>query len=406
MKEEYQTGGFDDGYETCSIGSAAASVVEDDEDRDIQMLTHIFNGMDEYMPHDFDALFKNMPDWIDPVRLKRGQRFALDYYSGISFSEVVSLYVLFALSSNGLETLIQTNRSNTPYRAYRRYYATSKTVLSWLETDILEPGTVGNENLRKVFQIHRHVRDDKFRNPSKYSTAQGPPGNTDGRCPYALPHLRKDLPIVSNGALTMMFAQADERNFNSFNQYSLSCTQFGFFGLALAYPEWFGIHNCSRQDMEDFVHLWRTIGYFMGINDEYNFGRGTLDEVIDRCRWMIRAMVKPKFRELNTKWEHMCRCVADGLLMYMPNGLSFDASFCYLCDMFDLNLTNFKKTIGFRQRLSILWTWFLMKYLMRYDYARRLINMYIFGCLKKATSEFNDEIVQARFKNKVFEYCT
>ncbi|VVC34075.1 Hypothetical protein CINCED_3A004619 [Cinara cedri] len=404
MKEEDQTG-VDDGYETCSIGSAPASAVEEEEERDVRMLAHLLGGIEVDMPRDFDAIFENMPEWIDPVKLKRGQRFALDYYFGVSFSEVVSLYVLFALSKNGLETLIRTNRSNTPYRAYRRYYETSEIVRTWLETDILEPGTEGYENLRKVFRMHRQIRDDKFRNPSKYETAQRSPGTTDGRCSYLLPDLRKDFVRVPPGCVEM-FAHTEQHDLNSFSQCYLAITQFGFFGLALVYPEWFGIHNCSRRDMEDFVHLWRTIGYFMGLSDEYNFGRGTLDEVIDRSRWLVRAMVKPKFRDLTTKWEHMSRCVADGLRMYMPSSMPFDTSFCYLCDVFDLDVTNFKKTIGFWQQVSVWWTRFFMKYLMRFDCVRRTMNMYVFGCLKRATVEFNDETVQARLKDKVFDYCS
>lgn len=143
----------DDGYDTCSNSSGSADGQDGDEDA--RRLARLFRGVNEGLPDDFDALVAAAPGWIDPDRVRRGQAFALDNYSGVSFSEAVSLYVLFAISRDALDTLIATRRSDTPYRAYRRYYATADIVRSWLQTDILTPGTEGHENLRKVFRMHR-----------------------------------------------------------------------------------------------------------------------------------------------------------------------------------------------------------------------------------------------------------
>lgn len=218
----------------------------------------------------------------------------------------------------------------------------------------------------------------------------------------ALPGLQEDLARVCSAAPVHLGWTENQKT--SFNQCSLSITQFGFFGLALVYPERFGIHDCSRQDMEDFVHVWRTIGYYMGVRDEFNFGRGTLEEVEERSRWLIRALVVPKFRDVDAKWEHMSRCVAEGLRMYVRRAMPFETSFQYLCDVLGLDLVNFRKGLGLRQRLKLWWTGFLMKFVLKYDCVKSTMNRAVLKRLSRATREFNDERVQSKLKETVFEY--
>ncbi|VVC34076.1 Domain of unknown function DUF2236 [Cinara cedri] len=392
------------GYSTIdeNISSSATAF---HEPQDVHRLVQMFQGVVDDMPSDFDSLMQNKPDWIDPEKLKRGQQFALEHYFGVSFSKILSLYILFALSHNGLDTLIYTRMSDTPYKAYRRYYATSDIIKSWMETDILTPETKGNKNMRRVFQMHQKVHEDLLQNPiidgqmEPRCTILGKPWYT-----ATLANLKKDFKCISPAPTEINSLL--ERQKTVFNQCYLTTTQFGFFGLAIVYPEWFGIHDYSRQDMEDFVHLWRTIGYLMGIKDEYNFGRGTLDEVKERSKWLIRVLVIPKFREITEKWEHMSRCAAEGVRMYMKKSLSFESSFCYLCDILGLKSTNVKKTIGFRKYIYLWWLRFFMKYLLKWNLfnLRKRLNRYIFKSMKTAAEELNNENIQIKLLNKFIKY--
>lgn len=386
-------------------GNISSSATAFHELQDVHRLVQLFQGVSEDMPSDFDTLLKNKPDWIEPERLKRGQKFALKHYFGVSFSKILSLYILFALSRNGLDTLIYTRKSDTPYKAYRRYYATSDIVKSWMETDILTLGTRGNKNMRKVFRMHQKVHEDLLQKPIVDGEMEPLCAILDQTwCTDFLSNLEKDFQCISP-APAEINALIEQRK-TAFNQCYLTTTQFGFFGLAVVYPEWFGIHDYSRQDMEDFLHLWRTIGYLMGIKDEYNFGRGTLDEVADRSRWLIRVLVIPKFLEVTAKWEHMSRCATEGIRMYMKKSLSFESSICYLCDILGLKLTNVKNTIGFHKYIYIWWLRFFMKYLLKWNFfnLRRRMNRYIFNSMKKAAEELNDENIQTKLKNKIFKY--
>lgn len=390
----------DDSYADKNNGSTSTTVVH--QSLDVQMSNDFLHGIVEDMPDDFDVLLKNKPDWIDSDKLERGRKFAMDNFFGVSFAEILSLYMIFAFSQEGLDTLIYTRQSDTPYQAYRRYYKTSIIVKSWLETDILTPGTEGHENLRRVFRMHRKVKEDMSRLSGDEAKSKcAILGQT--WCP-SLNVLRTDFehiprtptPVIS-GTLQPM-----RRPNTTFNQCYLAITHFGFFGLAIAYSNWFGIHNFSQQDMHDFVHLWRTIGYFMGIKEEYNLGRGSLDEAVERSKWIIRTSMKPRLRGVTDKWEHMSRCLIEGIKMYMKSCMPFDISLCYLCDILGLEMTNFKNSLGFRKRIRIWWIRVILKYFFRYDYFKNRINKNVINNLNRSAKEINDENIQRELKNKSF----
>lgn len=52
------------------------------------------------------------------------------------------------------------------------------------------------------------------------------------------------------------------------SQKDLVLTQFGFMGLAVLKRTYLGIVG-STEDIEGFIHFWRTIGYLIGIEDRY-----------------------------------------------------------------------------------------------------------------------------------------
>lgn len=48
----------------------------------------------------------------------------------------------------------------------------------------------------------------------------------------------------------------------------MAITQFGFMGYIVTKPKLVGIHYYDKEDMEAFVHVWRVIGYLMGVEDQ------------------------------------------------------------------------------------------------------------------------------------------
>jgi hypothetical protein len=51
------------------------------------------------------------------------------------------------------------------------------------------------------------------------------------------------------------------------SQLDMLLTQFGFMGFTLLSPEAIGAAPATSEDIEGFLHFWRTIGHFLGIED-------------------------------------------------------------------------------------------------------------------------------------------
>lgn len=54
---------------------------------------------------------------------------------------------------------------------------------------------------------------------------------------------------------------------NKISQKDMALTQFGFMGFPLCRPEQIGIYHATEEELQAFTHVWRVVGYFMGIED-------------------------------------------------------------------------------------------------------------------------------------------
>lgn len=62
----------------------------------------------------------NTPLWLDMDEFRRGQKFAREHIFSIIFSNVLSLFEIFAFTE-GLKPMILSQQSHTPYLALKRY---------------------------------------------------------------------------------------------------------------------------------------------------------------------------------------------------------------------------------------------------------------------------------------------
>lgn len=51
------------------------------------------------------------------------------------------------------------------------------------------------------------------------------------------------------------------------SQKDMALSQCGFIGLVIARGKFLGIHHPDNEDLKGFIHLWRIIGYLIGIED-------------------------------------------------------------------------------------------------------------------------------------------
>lgn len=307
---------------------------------------------------DCDRPAKEIPNWLDMKKFYRGQQFALRYFCTISISNLMSLLQIFSFA-DGLKPLIFSQKSNTPYRAFKRYLSSVRRFRNWYTSDPWCEGTQAYHDIQAVRKLHRAMRrklcsisDDEIDLATKmymkcpmFQTiaedfADACPLAKSRQCPYTMLRMK------------------------GLNQGDMSGTQFACMGLIVLYPEQFGIYDASDEDLEAFCHLWRGLGYLLGIQDQYNFCRGSLQEIRQRTEDFIEHWVKPNLHTVTAEWEYMSICLYEG------NGVishlnSYKVFLLYLCDIFKLNMPRLYNSLSFWERIVYVLLKFLFHYLMK-----------------------------------------
>ncbi|XP_026684510.1 uncharacterized protein LOC113470337 [Diaphorina citri] len=121
-----------------------------------QDLKEYLGALDEHLPNDYMVPIDIKPTWLNIEKCKQGQKFAQQYYFGLNYAEMISLYLLF-LDHENLGVLIYTQKSHTPYKAFQRYLSTVLRVKSWFDTEFWNPNELGYKNLKIVRAMHLNV---------------------------------------------------------------------------------------------------------------------------------------------------------------------------------------------------------------------------------------------------------
>ncbi|XP_014204843.1 uncharacterized protein LOC106636827 [Copidosoma floridanum] len=317
------------------------------------------------------------PHWLDMDKLRRGQKFALDHLSSLAYADVVSLFALYSFYED-LKSIIATGQSSTPYASFKRFLSTCARVHNWYKSDPWTPGTPANKDIKAVRNLHKLVRKrmasmsaEEFKErssikepwcvalaTSRRDLQSSCPAPKVGKCPFAFVNKYKTL--------TGRFLSQGE----------MVGTQFGFVGLIVLRPEVFGIHYATDDDLEGFLHLWRSIGYQLGLDDNYNFCRGSLEDVRTRSREFLEFWVKPNLRSVTPEWEHMMRCVFQGVKYYYP-GASYEIALLDFAEIIGIKMPGLYQSISYSLWITRCVMRLYLSYGLRYDIFRVRFNNFL-----------------------------
>lgn len=358
--------------------------------------SHLMNNMSKYFPnipeslrYILPAVFENgdcereanaKPHWLDMDKFYRGQRFAQRYFSVISLSNLMGLIQIFSFS-DGLKPLILSQKSNTPYRAFERYLRTIKTFRNWYTSDPWCKGTPANRDIQRVRKLHRAMRQKLCKKDFEEIDQDSKIQNS--WCPM-LGEITKDFtgtcPMAKNQQCPYTMAST-----RGLNQGDMSGTQFACMGLVVLYPKQFGIYDANDEDLEAFCHLWRGLGYLLGIEDQYNFCRGSLQDVRQRTEDFNEHWVKPNLRTVTPEWEHMMMCLYEGV-GYISHLNSYKVFLLQLCDILKLSMPRLYNSFNLSEKILYELLKFLFSYALRIPGVFSIMNAGLNACLDRATN--------------------
>ncbi|XP_046748054.1 uncharacterized protein LOC124412323 [Diprion similis] len=322
-------------------------------------LLHMMTGLSR--PGDCGRPADQKPDWLDMEKLRRGQKFAREHSFSLYFGEMASLTCTYSFPDT-LKLLILTGKSNTRFLAFKRWASTAIRFHHWYCYDPWSKGTKAWKDILAVRASHAAVkrRVDASTNEETDDAAKIPNMSCPSR-DILLKDFSNACEVPGVGQCPFLVKPNDPDRPKGLNQFEMSFTQWQLVGLVVCYPQHFGIHNATDEDLEAYCHLWRSIGYQLGTEDEFNFCRGNLDEIRKLSHDFLEIWVKPNLREVTPEWEHMTRCVFDGFKHLLPY-IGFETTVLFVCEILDLKMPRLYSSLSYKAWISHC----LMKYFLYY----------------------------------------
>eukprot|EP00929_Paragymnodinium_shiwhaense_P068892 TRINITY_DN34740_c0_g2_i1.p1 TRINITY_DN34740_c0_g2~~TRINITY_DN34740_c0_g2_i1.p1 ORF type:complete len:560 (+),score=110.77 TRINITY_DN34740_c0_g2_i1:52-1731(+) len=179
----------------------------------------------------------SIPAWVDPERVKRGQKvYQNNCYDFMRSFEVALLWG--CRIDRFADVLVRSGYTSSPRVAFRRFRDTARHVAIWCSDDRLSAALARTEAAGETKSI------------ALKSIAQV-------RAAHSLARRRVRAAGSCNVGLPV-------------SQYDLALTLMAFSLIALDGV----VNDCevslSDEEIDDYLHLWRTLGYLHGIQDEFN----------------------------------------------------------------------------------------------------------------------------------------
>ncbi|XP_077258878.1 uncharacterized protein LOC143895546 isoform X1 [Temnothorax americanus] len=346
-----------------------------------------------------DRILEKLPEWMDMDKYRRGQIFVQKNYTAIAISKIMGMMYIYTFQEE-LKPIILGAHSHTPYLALQRYVLTIKRIFSWYSGDPWIKGTEAYKDMQVARGKHLAMRKKVCQMDHEQITAA---------CTFANPWCLDRELLLKDFAAASPPEKFGQRHTivnkspykpKGINNADFSFTQSCFVVVPLLYPQSVGIHDATDEDLEAFCHMWKCYGYFLGIEDEYNFCRGSLEEIKQRVNDLYQYWVIPNFKELTPEWEHIIRCFVESI-NYWPGKLymTFKVITLLATDTLNLNMPNSYASLNYTE-------WILYKFYKFLFYAfkcltiRNIINSMTRKSLNKAANYSAEKLEEIHEKSK------
>ncbi|GLG96676.1 Uncharacterized protein GBIM_03593, partial [Gryllus bimaculatus] len=243
-------------------------------------------------PGDCGVMPDSKPSWVDDEKIRLGQQFAMKYYFGVVFANVVSELILFTLPGF-VEPLVFTGGTASPTKAVRRYLSTLLRVNTWYTDDLWDAGSKARRNLDVVRGMHHRIRRD-LRDTPREELARRSQLQVTPWAEGVADALRKDFSSecadLDPSFRRLMSALSQGRRVS---QLEMALTQLSFVGVHVTCAGRVGAGGASEAELEGFAHLWRALGHLLGVEERFNVCGAGLDATRRRTRAALRLLHAP-----------------------------------------------------------------------------------------------------------------
>lgn len=297
------------------------------------------------------------PEWLDIDKYRQGQKFVRDHYASLIISKILGIMHIYSFN-DALKPVIISGRSHTPYLGFKRYLSTLRLILSWYTGEPWVKGTPAYNDMRFVRRLHLIMRqklceldNEQIDDASKIAKPWSPDHEI----------LAKDFaaacPFERSGQRPYILFEKSPHRPKGINNADMAATQCSFIAVFLLCPQSIGVHDATDEDLEAFCHMWRCYGYCLGMKDEYNFCRGSLEEIKQRTRDLYEYWILPNLKNVTPEWEHMTRCLVESINFYPIIYVPYKVMILFSTDILNLNMSNLYTSLNYSEWIAYkVWT--------------------------------------------------
>ncbi|KAL6428388.1 hypothetical protein ACFW04_008581 [Cataglyphis niger] len=343
----------------------------------------------------FDRSPLEVPEWLNIDKYRRGQKFVRKNYVSIIIIKLVGLIHVYSFNDD-LKPIIIGGRSHTPYLGFERYQSTLKRIISWYSGEPWVKGTKAYNNMQVVHKLHLMMRKKLCQMDNE---------QIDAISKIAEPWCPDREIFIKDFTTACPFEKLDQRPYITINESSyrpkgvnnasLAFVQAVFVGMFLLRPQDIGVHDATDEDVDAFCHMWRCYGYYLGLEDEYNFCSGSFEEIKQRIQDLYQYWITPNFKNVTPEWEHMTKCIIEPInfypFMYMP----YKAMVLIALDLLDLNMPHLYVSLNYSEWIAYKIYKFILQHALKLSIIRALFNKLIMYIIS-----YNSEKMQNFKKNQ------
>ena len=288
------------------------------------------------------------PEWVDWDSVRRGQQVFQDHLGQAYFALTFTLLQGFSVARLS-EVLHVSGYAQDAETAFERYRETSFAILDWVSYPLDEENSLGQIQLQNIRAMHSFAR-------------------------------RRSVKLFD----------ASKGEGVALSQYDMAEVLLAFAGICpnlMAHD--LNVH-LTRDEMKDWCHAWRLIGYHLGIKDEFNICNSLDDMEALVDEWMLYAPYR--FKTCRASAFALQRTALDGFGKYTGIGIEFFSAVLHS----SFQTRNWANDLDFMERPCLPELKDLVIELMPVALPSPRVNSVISMAAQHMRSEFRDHPKRAR----------
>lgn len=221
------------------------------------------DGVKDPSPFEEKCPLDPLPSWFDRNQLIKAQEVSRNTMT-VSLAGMAGVPLIMILPGQMFAPLT-TGRTTNRAKMFLRNIMTTSTGNKWYDTDLCDPNSPAHKSIVKVRNYHKSL----FESIRLMPASERPPG--------------WEMWI---------------------NQFGMVMVQWSIIGFIFFNPTKVGLHgkDKTREVMEAVNIVWRSVGYLLGMPDDYNLCGESLEETIELCKAIGRDLFRPLLKECKTSF--------------------------------------------------------------------------------------------------------